>query len=269
MKLLDLDMDYFITEPPFHISENEKDRLDEKNYGDCVWGKDDVVKFLENNLGLNKERKIPGRIVVGHNEAIHFWKELIQDNKLTVPFEVVHVDSHGDLGLGYSSWEYILDTLLSYPVDERPSKNKYLDINNTQREEGIGDYLLFAIAYRWISKLIFCANPKDDKKNFLPFIIKDLEIIWVNDDPVETAIQLLQNPNIPPPLESAPETEKKKYVCTSTIKEPPIPFIIIPSIEKVKFYGDFNYAVLAQSPNYTPASADFIIDIFREYIEEI
>ena len=29
------------------------------------------------------------------------------------------------------------------------------------------------------------------------------------------------------------------------------------------------YAVLAQSPNYTPASADYIMDIFREYIEEI
>ena len=43
---------------------------------------------------------------------------------------------------------------------------------------------------------------------------------------------------------------------------------IIPTIEDVSFDGDFEYAVLAQSPNYTPASADFIMDIFREYIEE-
>ena len=40
-------------------------------------------------------------------------------------------------------------------------------------------------------------------------------------------------------------------------------------IEDVKFDGKFDYAVMAQSPNYTPASADFILDIFREYIEEI
>ena len=40
-------------------------------------------------------------------------------------------------------------------------------------------------------------------------------------------------------------------------------------IEDVSFRGDFDFAVLAQSPNYTPASADFIMDIFREYIEEI
>ena len=36
-----------------------------------------------------------------------------------------------------------------------------------------------------------------------------------------------------------------------------------------EFDGNFDYAVMAQSPNYTPASADFILDIFREYIEEI
>lgn len=30
-----------------------------------------------------------------------------------------------------------------------------------------------------------------------------------------------------------------------------------------------NFVVMAQSPNYTPASADFIMDIIREYIIEI
>lgn len=42
-----------------------------------------------------------------------------------------------------------------------------------------------------------------------------------------------------------------------------------PSVEDVKYDGDFDFVVMAQSPNYTPASADFIIDIVREYIEEI
>ena len=43
----------------------------------------------------------------------------------------------------------------------------------------------------------------------------------------------------------------------------------VENAEYVKFDGNFDYAVMAQSPNYTPASADFILDIFREYIEEI
>ena len=45
--------------------------------------------------------------------------------------------------------------------------------------------------------------------------------------------------------------------------------MIIPSIQDVKYDGDFDFVVLAQSPNYTPTSADFIMDIVREYIVEI
>ena len=59
-----------------------------------------------------------------------------------------------------------------------------------------------------------------------------------------------------------------KYL-EGAIKDPEVELLIIPTIEDVKFDGNFDYAVMAQSPNYTPASADFILDIFREYIEEI
>ena len=52
-------------------------------------------------------------------------------------------------------------------------------------------------------------------------------------------------------------------------KDPEIPFTIIPTVEDVRYEGDFDFVVMAQSPNYTPASADFIMEIFREYIEEI
>lgn len=63
------------------------------------------------------------------------------------------------------------------------------------------------------------------------------------------------------------EYEKRQYIKKSR-KEPEVPFLIIPTIDDVHFDGDFDFAVLAQSPNYTPASADFIMDIFREYIIE-
>ena len=61
---------------------------------------------------------------------------------------------------------------------------------------------------------------------------------------------------------------KKKYL-DGAIKDPEVELLIIPTIDGVRFAGDFDYVVMAQSPNYTPASADFIMDIFREYIEEI
>ena len=52
-------------------------------------------------------------------------------------------------------------------------------------------------------------------------------------------------------------------------KEPEVPFRIIPTVEAVKYNGDFDFIVFAQSPNYTPRSADYIIEVIRDYIDEI
>ena len=80
MRVLDLDMDYFMTEianTPFSC----KERLAEEDYGNLVWSAEEVRQFLEHNLGLSKTHKIPGKIVSGHNEALFFWEELINGKK--------------------------------------------------------------------------------------------------------------------------------------------------------------------------------------------
>lgn len=266
MKVLDLDMDYFMDSIAYDISEDSQERLSEQDYGDKVWTKARVVEFLENNLGLSKENKIKGRLVIGHNESLFFWKELLEAGNLTSPFEVIHVDSHADLGLRYPSWVYILDNLLRFPVEERPLHNTYEISNGNICREGIGDYLLFAIAYRWISKLTYCANPHGEKNDYIRYTLKNAveKPIWNN--PVENTIQLVYNDRVGRPDYNATEAEKKRYYSTA-IKEPEVPFIIIPTVDDVKFTGDFDYIVLAQSPNYTPQSADFILDVLQEYIE--
>lgn len=266
MKILDIDMDYFM-ENIAHTSDYVTERLPEEDYGGCVWTEQQVRSFLENNLGLTKRNKIKGRVVAGHNEALAFWKELIATNDLSVPFEVVHVDSHADLGLGFDSLYYIMRYLLSYPVEERPEHNRYVDFNGKIKIEGIGDYLLFAIAYHWISKITYCANPNGDKNDYVWATLKDFQenLIW--DKPVKNIIQLLYNPDMDLPHYNDDELVKKKYIAGSR-REPEVPLLIIPSIEAVKCNGEFDYIVMAQSPNYTPASADFIIDIVREYIDE-
>ena len=66
MKILDLDMDYFM-DSVAHTPDSVLERLSEADYGDCVWSERRVRSFLEENLGLSKERKLPGRIVCGHN----------------------------------------------------------------------------------------------------------------------------------------------------------------------------------------------------------
>lgn len=64
MKILDLDMDYFMEEIATGIAESREERLLEDEYGGCVWSEKRIKKFLEDNLGLSKERKIKGRIVM-------------------------------------------------------------------------------------------------------------------------------------------------------------------------------------------------------------
>ena len=81
MKVLDLDMDYFMTEiasTPFSCEE----RLDEEYYGDSVWTEEEVRQFLEQNLRLSENHNIKGRIVTGHNEVSFLHFRLIQEEKL-------------------------------------------------------------------------------------------------------------------------------------------------------------------------------------------
>lgn len=271
MRILDLDMDYFVKKVAIDIVDSKTSRLSEDEYGDYVWSEHEIRGFLENNLRLSKKRRIKGRIVSGHNEALFYWKELIENQHILIPFEVVHVDSHADLGVGYTSWIYILNELLKYPVEDRPHHSKYYDKQTQQMKgEGIGDYLLYAVAYRWISQIIYCGNPNQEFIDYPREIFKNFNEPSVFDKPVQNIIQLIHNPEQGFPARFDFDTlgyERKKFIRNSH-KEPEVPFIIIPSIDDVCFDGDFDFAVLAQSPNYTPASADFIMDIFREYIIE-
>ena len=114
----------------------------------------------------------------------------------------------------------------------------------------------------------YCANPNGDKKDYVWGILKDFEEKFIWDKPVENTIQLVCNPDMEFPLYNADKQEKQAYL-KNAVKEPEVPLLIIPSIQDVKYDGDFDFVVMAQSPNYTPASADFIMDIVREYIVEI
>ena len=266
MRVLDVDMDYFMTEIA-HTPYSSMERLDEGYYGGSVWPADKVRLFLEKNLGLSKEHKIPGRVVCGHNESLFFWEELIQSGKLIEPFDVIHVDSHADLGLGDPSGDFLQSMFLSLPIATRRRVRDY-EFNNQIKGISIGDYLLWAIAYGMISSITYCANPNGDKNDYLWDTLKDFQEEYIWDKPIKNYIQLKYNREMEMPKYNSSDNYKKRYL-QGAIKDPEVELLIIPSIEDVRFSGDFDYAVLAQSPNYTPESADFIMDIFREYIDEV
>lgn len=268
MQVLDLDMDYFMNRVA-HTGFSVTARLDEEEYGDTVWSEEKVRQFIENNLGLSKEYKIEGRIVEGHNESLLFWEELMHKNKLSAPFSVVHVDSHADLGCGVSGVTTFLQDGILRLNPEMRRKVRCFDNDGKTQGITIGDYLLWGIAYQYFSDITYCTNPFGEKNDYCWDTLKDYSENYIWDKPESNIIQLTFNSKMNLPSVFDTDIYKKKYLDSCDIKDPEVPLLIIPTIEDVSYKGNFDYAVLAQSPNYTPASADFIMDIFREYIYEI
>ena len=256
VKFLDIDMDFFLYGVPSFIPSNCKARVDGSKY--IPWSHEEIVSFLEYNLGLSKTRKIQGKIVTHHHEALYYWRDLIKSSKVSIPFEVIHVDSHADLGLGSSSWVFIFEKLLGLDIEIRADIENYKNIFTDYKKPDIGDYLLFAIAFRWISKLTYICNPAEKGNDYLPYILKDC--IEPNDK-----IQLPYNNKYKATNLNQPE-KRRKYLDTS-ILEPEIPFEIIKNIDDVQYPGDFDIITFSISPNYTPKEADFIIQIMKEYIK--
>ena len=245
MRILDLDLDFFISDIAHFIS-GDSERLDDKYY--IPWSEKETRVFLEERCGLSKEKPIKGKIVKHHDEAFFFWRELINKGCLETPFEVVHVDAHADLGLGDASWAYILSELLRFPPENRVNPK-----TNGIDGLGFGNYLAFSIACRWLSHLTFVLHPKWE--NDLPFSLLK------NFDDSSGAIQL--------------KLFDKKDIDVDRVRKA-IPLAIEPEVPlKLVKYLDystskpFDYIILCQSPGYTPSSADNLLQVIKEYIDPL
>ncbi len=253
MVVLDLDMDYFLDYPVSDRNHDKEDRVEDEDCVKSVWTEDRVRSFLEKNLGLSKLKRVPGRIVKGHDEALFFWEELIKYDKLQTPFSVVHVDSHADLGYCGLGKLYVLDELITLPTDLRARTcHDEFELSGQFRKIDIGDYLLFAIAYGWILDLTYCGNPNWDS----------------GDIPKEILLKELPGHKLTDPFKTNIKLRPRDVEECTKVDEPLVPLVIYPKVEQVHYNGKFDFVLLAQSPNYTPVEADYIMDVFREYNEE-
>lgn len=83
------------------------------------WSETRVRNFLERNLKLSKTKRVEGRVLKGHDEALFFWNELIEKRKLVTPFSVIHVDSHADLSYGDITKLFILNDSIFWAHEKR------------------------------------------------------------------------------------------------------------------------------------------------------
>lgn len=232
MIVLDIDMDYFLK----NISKKNYERLDE-NFPE-KWAKEEIIKFLENNLGLNRNNRIPGFIVTHHHDAMKKWKFLIDNNKLSIPFEIVHIDSHSDLW-GNNRQEYYnqMNSLKKiFQLRELIAfKNNYINE---------GNYLLFAIWFNWIDKITYCANPAYDLPDIHNCIFKENTEFYGDKNDENLTIQLSPN-------------------------EKEVNFRFLKELDSMRNFGKYDYIIFSKSPDYTPKSLDFAIEIIKDYIDAI
>ena len=256
MRVLDLDLDFF-QEDVINYRNDYGERLG--SHITAAWDKEQFIEYLENQLGLKKEKKIKGRIFNHHNEAFYFWRELILQQSLEIPFDVVHIDAHADLGFGDGSYEYLTTEYmyLDYPTKIYPENlvcKKY-----GKKQFSYANYLIFAVACGWIKSIEYILHYKNYKGVDLP------RVHFKNYD-IDT--DLLQ-------LKKYKQFEKLGIAYGRTFEESEI-IDIGRDIDfkcykgnEVSYGGKFDFISLSISPGYTVVETDILIDILREYIDEI
>ncbi len=233
MRVLDIDMDFFLSAPCPLAKYGE--RPDES----CaeVYSDEEVVRFLEEQCGLSRDHPVRGAIFDTHDKALDFWKARLAEGSLAAPFEVVHVDTHSDLAFGPPGPDYVMNVILSRPTEIRDRIKFYREA--VELDEA--NYLLFALSFRWISRLTYVRNPKSHQ-----------------DVPAQL-------------LNEAGNIHLRSFVSRLFEKknglEPVIPFEVCDNYREFHEIG-FDFVTMAQSPRYAPRSADRIMNIMRQYLIE-
>jgi hypothetical protein len=241
-RILDIDLDFFVEDPVYWPPSQERCDPDEHP----VWPESEVRSFLDRQCGVSAP--LPGFITENHGELFPLWRDAIDAGVLVPPFHVTHVDAHADLGLGDTSYVYILTSLLLKSPEER----RYPVTSAEDAWGGLGDgnHLAFAVANRWISELdyVFSEGGGDD---LAPYLMEgfDSHADHIHLTPVTTAdIERLQHGRRPNP---------------TVPQEPRVP---LRRVQGKQYQTDqpFDFICLTRSPPYTPVTADPIFDMIRD-----
>ena len=235
MTVLDLDLDFFLTDCCPLANKGERPSKD------CAepWTEQAVESYLVEHLGLDAAHPIPGVITDTHDKALSFWRFCLGNGILQKPFSVVHVDAHSDLGIGKPGPGFVLNNVLGIPPDKRDRFERYYD----QKQLDEANYLLFALAFRWIDALTLVRDPFS-RADFPSFIRKGEE----EYQPIRLS-------------SFVSELFEKEYG-----KEPETKLRVFH--DPFDFYAKESFACinLACSPRYAPKEADRLIPIISKYM---
>jgi UPF0489 domain len=286
--VLDLDLDFFVRPIAYRPGPGRRSDDEYRN------AKSDEVRiFLEQKCHLTRGTKILGKEVVEHEDAFWAWRRWLDEKKLSEPFTVIHVDAHADLGFGDGGWRYLLTDFLALPVEQRRSPRLgHSGLNS-------GNFLAFAVGNRWISDLRYVTPNRplrtpikaDGKKLTVtkPYSLPikqareealaeraaaeaklPCKITERGDDRIDLMPVLFRDGHWKTGILELKQYRPEDIVAaldglhrSPVSVEPAIPFDLIP--ERDFQFSGFTHMILAQSPQFTPVSADELLPVIREY----
>lgn len=234
-RILDIDLDFFLSDTcPFAPVGQRPDTA-------CArpWTAAETRKFLRENLRLNEHAPLPGRVFETHEGALFFWRDLMAAGKLCAPFHVTHVDAHTDLGVAQHGYPFVRHSVLCRPVAARPDIEGY----RASGQLNEANYLLFALAFRWVESLINLRIPAS-KPDMPPDIIR-----------ADGAGLRLES--------AFPALFEARYGA-----EPLVSYREVADGRNFFAQAPYDFLSLALSPRYAPETADALIPVFRAFMKE-
>ena len=226
MRVLDLDLDFFLNNVCELAEYGCRPDISQAQ----PWSGSEMRAFLENQCGLSRNNPIPGKVFETHDQALDFWQA-----RARMPIHVTHVDAHSDLGIGRPGPAYVLESVITRPPEARGT----VAAHRAAKKLDEANYLLFALAFRWIGSLENVRNPASRP---------DLPAQFCHDG----YIQLISSVGaLIPALDH---------------REPVIPFANYDDYRTFRARAPYDLATLAISPRYAPPEADALIKIFCEYV---
>jgi hypothetical protein len=257
-------LDFFVW-PPFR-GRPEEPRLPRSEWEYLAW-EDEVRSFLEKQCHLSRRTPVPGNEAEQHCDAFNVWGRWVENGTIIAPFCVVHVDAHSDLGSGWNnrSFTFIETELLALPIEQRRHPVFGPEHLNA------GNYLLGAIANRWISRLTY-VYPVDRTERFEDEVREMTRLLWADQAPPVNDLPawIFRNDD----WKTGIIELKHRLVRDGLLKdgepvssEPLVPF---EWKEEREFSLDgVTHMFLAQSPEHTPIEADELLPIVRKYFYSV
>lgn len=246
--VLSIDIDFFVEPPCYGGGLDSIERLLSSEH--TVWKRTKVIDFLERQCQLLQSKPVSGTFIRHHDQAFEVLGEL--ERRGVGPVHLDHIDAHSDLGGGYfcTGFHYLLCEWF------RDRKNQ-TQPNRDCDAMNLGNWLAFAAAAQIIERVQFVTSSSE--YYFTPHYFRTdprtaNEMVFMHIDSED--LKLLHSNNFWTTL------QKLEKSSNEVVR---VPWNIKNGHDYLRTSSP-DYVIVCQSPQFTPVTADRILQQIQKYI---